>query len=304
MDTLVEFSIDPANLKDRYIEEITQTPLLTSDEEVSLSDSLARAREARQRLAEGGLSEGEHKNVQRIIDEGTAAQERLLMANTRLVVSVAKKYTHRGIPLVDLIHEGIIGLIRATKKFDPARGNRFSTYATWWIRQAITRAIDNNARTIRLPVHRSVEINRLSFTKNRLIQELGRDPNEDELAEALDTTPEQIRDTLSISIAPISLELPQDDDENRTLADVIPDVDTVSPEESTIQNLKQQQVREVLDALPMREAQVLMLRYGFQDGRSHTLQEVGNKMGITRERVRQIESQAMKRLRGSASRIR
>ena len=304
MDTLVEFSIDPANLKDRYIEEITQTPLLTSDEEVSLSDSLNRAREARQRLAEGGLSEGERKNVQRIIDEGTAAQERLLMANTRLVVSVAKKYTHRGIPLVDLIHEGIIGLIRATKKFDPARGNRFSTYATWWIRQAITRAIDNNARTIRLPVHRSVEINRLSFTKNRLIQELGRDPNEDELAEALDTTPEQIRDTLSISIAPISLELPQDDDENRTLADVIPDVDTVSPEESTIQNLKQQQVREVLDALPMREAQVLMLRYGFQDGRSHTLQEVGNKMGITRERVRQIESQAMKRLRGSASRIR
>ena len=304
MDTLVEFSIDSANLKDRYIEEITQTPLLTSDEEVSLSDSLARAREARQRLAEGGLSEGEHKNVQRIIDEGTAAQERLLMANTRLVVSVAKKYTHRGIPLVDLIHEGIIGLIRATKKFDPARGNRFSTYATWWIRQAITRAIDNNAHTIRLPVHRSVEINRLSFTKNRLIQELGRDPNEDELAEALDTTPEQIRDTLSISMAPISLELPQDDDENRTLADVIPDVDTVSPEESTIQNLKQQQVREVLDALPMREAQVLMLRYGFQDGRSHTLQEVGNKMGITRERVRQIESQAMKRLRGSASRIR
>lgn len=304
VDTLVEFSIDPANLKDRYIEEITQTPLLTSDEEVSLSDSLARAREARQRLAEGGLSEGARKNVQRLIDEGTAAQERLLMANTRLVVSVAKKYTHRGIPLVDLIHEGIIGLIRATKKFDPARGNRFSTYATWWIRQAITRAIDNNARTIRLPVHRSVEINRLSFTKNRLVQELGREPNEDELAKALDTTPEQIRDTLSISMAPISLELPQDDDENRTLADVIPDVETASPEESTIENLKQQQVREVLDALPTREAQVLMLRYGFQDGQSHTLQEVGNKMGITRERVRQIESQAMKRLRGSVSRIR
>lgn len=304
MESLVEFSIDPSTLKDRYIEEITQTPLLTSDEEISLSDSLARARIARQRLAEGGLPEGERKNVQRIIDEGTAAQERLLMANTRLVVSVAKKYTHRGIPLVDLIHEGIIGLIRATKKFDPARGNRFSTYATWWIRQAITRAIDNNARTIRLPVHRSVEINRLSFTKNRLIQELGREPNEDELAKALDTTPEQIRDTINISMPPISLELPQDEDDNRTLADVIPDVDTASPEESTIRNLKQEQVREVLDALPLREAQVLMLRYGFQDGRSHTLQEVGNKMGITRERVRQIESQAMKRLRGSASRIR
>lgn len=304
MDALVEFSIDPNNMKDRYIEEITKTPLLTPDEEVSLAQSIDNARQARKRLAEGGLSERNRKNLQRAIDDGSAARERLLMANTRLVVSVAKKYSRRGIPLVDLIHEGIIGLIRATKKFDSARGNRFSTYATWWIRQAITRAIDNNARTIRLPVHRSVEINRLSFIKNKLTQTLGRDPNEAELAEAMDMTPEQIRDTLSISLAPISLELPQDEDDNRTLADVIPDMDSASPEESTIENLKQQQVREVLDALPMREAQVLMLRYGFQDGRSHTLQEVGNKMGITRERVRQIESQAMNRLRNEASRIR
>ncbi len=286
------------------IEEITKTPLLTPDEEVALAHSIANARKARQRIAEGGLSEKEQKGVQRIIDDGSAARERLLMANTRLVVSVAKKYTHRGIPLVDLIHEGIIGLIRATKKFDPARGNRFSTYATWWIRQAITRAIDNNARTIRLPVHRSVEINRLSFMKNKLIQELGRDPSEAELAEAMEMSLEQVRDTLSISLAPISLELPQDEDDNRTLGDVIPDMDTISPEESTIENLKQEQVREVLEALPMREAQVLMLRYGFQDGKSHTLQEVGNKMGITRERVRQIESQAINRLRGSVSKIR
>jgi RNA polymerase primary sigma factor len=303
-ENLVRFDIDPNSMKDRYIEEITKTPLLTSDEEVALAESIASAREARMRLADGGLSDRERRSVQRIIDEGSTARERLLMANTRLVVSVAKKYSHRGIPLVDLIHEGIIGLIRATKKFDPARGNRFSTYATWWIRQAITRAIDNNARTIRLPVHRSVEINRLSFTKNRLIQALGREPNEGELAEAMEMTPEQLRDTLVISMAPISLELPQDEDDNRTLADVIPDLDSASPEESTIQNLKQQQVREVLDALPMREAQVLMLRFGFQDGRAHTLQEVGNKMGITRERVRQIESQAMNKLRGSESRFR
>ncbi len=304
MDNLVEFNIDPNSMKDRYIEEITKTPLLTPDEEVSLSQRIASARQARQQLAEGGLTERERKDLQRVIDDGSAARERLLMANTRLVVSVAKKYTHRGIPLVDLIHEGIIGLIRATKKFDPGRGNRFSTYATWWIRQAITRAIDNNARTIRLPVHRSVEINRLSFMKNKLIQELGREPNELELAEAMDMTPEQIRDTLNISLAPISLELPQDEDNNRTLADVIPDEETASPEESTMQNMKEEQVREVLDALPMREAQVLMLRYGFQDGRAHTLQEVGNKMGITRERVRQIESQAINRLRGTAGRIR
>jgi RNA polymerase primary sigma factor len=304
VDNLVEFNIDPNSMKDRYIEEITKTPLLTPDEEVSLSQRIASARQARQQLAEGGLTERERKDLQRVIDDGSAARERLLMANTRLVVSVAKKYTHRGIPLVDLIHEGIIGLIRATKKFDPGRGNRFSTYATWWIRQAITRAIDNNARTIRLPVHRSVEINRLSFMKNKLIQELGREPNELELAEAMDMTPEQIRDTLNISLAPISLELPQDEDNNRTLADVIPDEETASPEESTMQNMKEEQVREVLDALPMREAQVLMLRYGFQDGRAHTLQEVGNKMGITRERVRQIESQAINRLRGTAGRIR
>jgi len=304
VDNLMSFDIDPNNMKDRYIEEITSTPLLTADEEIALAESIASARKARQSLADGGLSESERKNVQRIIDDGSAARERLLMANTRLVVSVAKKYSRRGIPLVDLIHEGIIGLIRATKKYDPARGNRFSTYATWWIRQAITRAIDNNARTIRLPVHRSVEINRLSFTKNRLIQELGREPNEEELADEMGMSLEQIRDILNISMAPISLELPQDEDDNRTLADVIPDVESSSPEESTMENLKQQQVREVLDALPMREAQVLMLRYGFQDGRSHTLQEVGNKMGITRERVRQIESQAMNRLRSSASRIR
>ncbi|TFH38168.1 MAG: sigma-70 family RNA polymerase sigma factor [Anaerolineales bacterium] len=303
MDELVEFSIDPNSQKDRYIEEITRTPLLTSDEEISLAESISKARMARQRLAQGDLSEIERKNVQRIIDDGSIARERLLMANTRLVVSVAKKYSHRGIPLVDLIHEGIIGLIRATKKFDPARGNRFSTYATWWIRQAITRAIDNSARTIRLPVHRSVEINRLAFAKNKLIQELGRDPDVDELAKATGTTPEQVRDTLHIGMTPISLELPQDDDENRTLADVLPDLDSTSPEESTIENLKQEQVREVLEQLPAREAQVLMLRYGFQDGRSHTLQEVGNQMGITRERVRQIESQAMNRMRNSARRI-
>ncbi len=290
--------------RDEYIEEITQTPLLTAEEEVSLSENLAKARDARRRLAQGGLREHEIEQLQTTIETGSAARERLVMANTRLVVSIAKRYTNRGIPLLDLIQEGIIGLIRATKKFDPARGNRFSTYATWWIRQAITRAIDNQSRTIRLPVHKSVEISKLSQAKNRLMQSLGRDPNEFELAEELGISPDLVTEIINISQAPISLDLPQDDDENRTLGDVIPDQEVENPEQSTVENLMQQQVREVLDALPAREAQVLMLRYGFTNGRSHTLQEVGEKMGITRERVRQIENQAMSRLRSDATRIR
>ena len=290
--------------RDEYIEEITQTPLLTAEEEVALSKNLARARDARRRLAQGGLRENEIEQLQATIETGSAARERLVMANTRLVVSIAKRYTNRGIPLLDLIQEGIIGLIRATKKFDPARGNRFSTYATWWIRQAITRAIDNQSRTIRLPVHKSVEISKLSQAKNRLMQSLGRDPNELELAEELGISPDLVTEILNISQAPISLDLPQDDDENRTLGDMIPDQEVENPEQSTVENLMQQQVREVLDALPAREAQVLMLRYGFTNGRSHTLQEVGEKMGITRERVRQIENQAMSRLRSDSTRIR
>jgi RNA polymerase primary sigma factor len=290
--------------RDEYIEEITQTPLLTAEEEVALSENLAKALDARRRLAQGGLREHEVVQLQTTIETGSAAREHLVMANTRLVVSIAKRYTNRGIPLLDLIQEGIIGLIRATKKFDPARGNRFSTYATWWIRQAITRAIDNHSRTIRLPVHKSVEISKLSQAKNRLMQSLGRDPNELELAEELGISPDLVTEILNISQAPISLDLPQDDDENRTLGDMIPDQEVENPEQSTVENLIQEQVREVLDALPAREAQVLMLRYGFTNGRSHTLQEVGEKMGITRERVRQIENQAMSRLRSDSTRIR
>ncbi|MEJ2011055.1 MAG: sigma-70 family RNA polymerase sigma factor [Anaerolineales bacterium] len=290
--------------RDEYIEQITQTPLLTAEEEISLSQDLARARKARRRLAQGGLSESEERRLRHVIEEGSLARERLIMANTRLVVSVAKRYTNRGIPLMDLIHEGIIGLIRATKKFDPSRGNRFSTYATWWIRQAITRSIDNTSRTIRLPVHKSVEINKLLQARNRLTQSLGREPNDLELAGELGTTPQLVQETINISQAPISLDLPQDDDENRTLGDTIPDLEVETPEGTAVENLMQQQVRDVLDALPAREAQVLMLRYGFTDGRSHTLQEVGDKLGITRERVRQIEMQAMSRIRSDARRIR
>ncbi|MGD8604115.1 MAG: sigma-70 family RNA polymerase sigma factor, partial [Anaerolineales bacterium] len=229
---------------------------------------------------------------------------RLLMANTRLVVSVAKKYTGRGVPFLDLIHEGIIGLMRATKKFEVERGNRFSTYATWWIRQAITRAIDNHGRTIRLPVHKNVEINKLNYATRFLAQEMGRDPSDEELADYLNVSAEQVRDTQRIAQTPISLELPQDDDdEGRVLADMLSDPNAPQPEDVASIEIQNEQIRQVMQALPAREEQVLLLRFGFHDGKSYTLQQVGDKMGLTRERVRQIETQALSRLRRKATEL-
>jgi RNA polymerase primary sigma factor len=304
MDLSTLTNINSRTLKDRYIEEITKTPLLTPEEEIDLTGKIRAAESARQQLASGDFENQELDSIQRVIEEGTMAQEKILLANTRLVLSVAKRYTGRGIPLLDLVQEGIIGLMRATKKFEPERGNRFSTYATWWIRQAITRSIDNNARIIRLPVHKNIEINKVAYARNELMQEFGREPTEDEIAEVLEMTPQQVLETMRISQTPISLELPQDDDENRTLADLIPDDEAYSPEESTTERIMKEQIKDVLDELPLREARVLMLRYGFQDGRTYTLQEVGDAMGITRERVRQIESQAMNRLRATAQNIR
>lgn len=304
MDLSTLTNINSRTLKDRYIEEITKTPLLTSEEEVELTGKIRAAEKARQQLAEGDFETKDRDRIQQVIEEGTMAQERILLANTRLVLSVAKRYTGRGIPLLDLVQEGLIGLMRATKKFEPERGNRFSTYATWWIRQAITRSIDNNARIIRLPVHKNIEINKVAYTRNQLMQEFGREPTEDEIAEVLDLSPEQVLETMRIGQTPISLELPQDDDENRTLADLIPDHEAASPEQTTTESIMKEQIKDVLDELPMREARVLMLRYGFQGGKTYTLQEVGDVMGITRERVRQIESQAMNRLRATAQKIR
>jgi len=302
MNTQAVGRFDKDALGHEYIEEITKTPLLTAEEEVDLSHRIRLSREARLQLAEG-VSQDEMGSLERIIEDGAAAREHLLMANTRLVISVAKRYTERGIPFLDLVHEGIIGLIRATKKFNPEMGNRFSTYATWWIRQAITRAIDNHGRTIRLPVHKNVEINRLSAARNRLLQDFGRKPTIEELAHTLERSQAEINEILRIGQAPISLETPQDGDDNRVLADSLPDVDIPSPEDVTTRSLMQEQVRDVIDALPMREAQVLLLRYGFHDGKSHTLQEVGDRMGITRERVRQIENQALTKLRTTGERI-
>jgi RNA polymerase primary sigma factor len=296
--------IDIEDLRRTYLDDITQTPLLTAEEEVSLTRSLQRARKARKELLQGDVSQKRKAELNAIIEAGSAARERLLMANTRLVVSVAKKYRSRGMPFIDLVQEGIIGLIRATKKYDPDRGTRFSTYATWWIRQAITRTIDNHARTIRLPVHKKTEINRLNYARHELAQDLGREPTVEELAQNLDRTPEEVRDTIKIAQHPLSLEIPQDDEDGRLLGDMLPDDDAESPEEAAETSLTHDRVREVLEDLSPREAKVIMLRYGLQDGQTYALQQVGDRMGITRERVRQIESQALSRLRNNAKKLR
>ncbi|MEJ2550960.1 MAG: sigma-70 family RNA polymerase sigma factor [Anaerolineales bacterium] len=296
--------IDIEDLRRTYLDDITQTPLLTAEEEVSLTRSLQRARRARKELLQGNVSQKRKEELNAIIEAGSAARERLLMANTRLVVSVAKKYRSRGMPFIDLVQEGIIGLIRATKKYDPDRGTRFSTYATWWIRQAITRTIDNHARTIRLPVHKKTEINRLNYARHELAQDLGREPTVEELAQNLNRTPEEVRDTIKIAQHPLSLETPQDDEDGRLLGDMLPDDDAESPEEAAETSLIYDRVREVLEDLSPREAKVIMLRYGLQDGQTYALQQVGDRMGITRERVRQIESQALSRMRNNAKKLR
>jgi RNA polymerase primary sigma factor len=295
---------DVDKLRSQYLHDITRTPLLSAEEEVTLTGKIHQARKARKRIAGGDLSLEEQREAQRYIQEGTAARERLMMANTRLVVSVASRYQKRGLPFIDLVQEGIIGLIRAIEKFDPERGNRFSTYATWWIRQAITRGLANNSRTIRLPVHRTTEINRLGQATHKLTQELGREPTLEELAQFLDTTPEKIQETIQYAQTPISLELPQDDDEDRLLGDLLEDREATYPEDAVSQIIMEEQIQDVLLQLPPREAQVLKLRYGLQDGTSYKLQQVGERMGITRERVRQIESQALSRLRRRARKLR
>lgn len=291
---------DASDARRKYVEEITRTPLLTREEEIELATTVRKGITAREQLVAGGLDEKELHNLRVVIEEGNAAREKMLMANTRLVISVAKRYNGRGIPFTDLVQEGFVGLMRATAKYDVSHGTRFSTYATWWIRQAITRSIDNHSRTIRLPVHKGVEINKLFRTSSKLLQELGREPSDHEIAEHLDMSVDQVQETMQLAHPPLSLESPQGDDEDRVLGDMLADEELVLPEEAAEQNVLKVRVREALHDLPPREAQVLRLRYGFHDGKVYTLREVGRKMGITRERVRQIETHALARLRATS----
>ena len=290
-------NIDTDDTIGLYLKEVGRVPLLTAEEEVQLAQRIEQGRLSREELARGNVGPRRRKDLQYLIEDGWAAREHLITANSRLVISVAKKYMGRGVPFLDLIQEGNIGLIRAAKKFDYRRGHKFSTYATWWIRQAVTRAIADQGRTIRVPVHMGDQINKLLRVQHQLTQRLGRDPSVEELAEALEVTPQKVENMIQVARRPLSLETPTDDEEDSVLGDFIQDEDIPAPDDTATYNLLREHLENVLDGLPPREVRILQLRYGLLDGQAYTLEEVGRKMGVTRERVRQIEAQALSRLR-------
>jgi len=291
-------NIDTDDTIGLYLKEVSRVPLLSDiNEERALAIRIERGKFAREELARGNVSPKRRLELRQQIEDGWQAREHLITANSRLVISVAKKYMGRGVPFLDLIQEGNIGLIRATKKFEYQRGHKFSTYATWWIRQAVTRAIADQGRTIRVPVHMGDQINKLLRMQHQLTQKLGRDPSVEELAEALEVPPKKVENMIQVARRPLSLETPTDDEEDSVLGDFIEDDEAPPPDDTATYNLLREHLDEVLETLPPREVRILQLRYGLQDGQAYTLEEVGRKMGVTRERVRQIEAQALQRLR-------
>jgi RNA polymerase primary sigma factor len=294
--------IDTTDSIGLYLKEVSQVPLLTAAKEIELAQRMENGRAAREELARGKIAPHRRIELHRSIEDGWAAREHLVTANSRLVISIAKKYMGRGVPFLDLIQEGNIGLMRSTKKFDYHRGNKFSTYATWWIRQAVTRAVADQGRTIRVPVHMGDHINKLFRSQYQLTQRLGREPSIAELAEALQVPPQKVEDILRIARRPLSLELPTGDEEDSVLGDFIEDDAIPAPDETATYNLLREDLRAILSGLPPREVRILQLRYGLLDGQSYTLEEVGRKVGVTRERVRQIEAQALNRLRAPSIR--
>ncbi len=290
-------AVDAGDSLAQYLTHIGQVPLLSQDEEVDLARRIERGQAARDELAEGGHSAKRKQELTTLIQDGMAAFEHLILANTRLVVSVAKKYRGRGVPFQDLIQEGHIGLMRAAKKFDHERGLKFSTYATWWIRQAITRVIADHSRTIRLPVYVSDQINRMRRMSHDLVMDLHREPTPAELAEAMELPVSNVEDLLRAAHQPISLEQTIEEEGERELGETLPDEDGPDPEEELAIASLQQHVREALEDLPPRERRAVEMRHGLTDGRVYTLEEVGKQLGVTRERARQLEAQAFRRLR-------
>jgi RNA polymerase primary sigma factor len=287
---------DPVRM---YLKEIGKVPLLTASEEVDLAKKIEAGEEASAKLREKGdkLSREELRTLRRQERTGQEAKRKLVEANLRLVVSIAKRYVGRGMLFLDLIQEGNLGLIRAVEKFDFRKGYKFSTYATWWIRQAITRAIADQARTIRIPVHMVETINKLIRVQRSLLQELGREPTPEEIAEQMELTPEKVREIIKVSQEPVSLETPIGEEEDSHLGDFIEDSDAVVPIDAASFILLQEQLEDVLNSLNEREKEVIRLRFGLTDGHPRTLEEVGREFGVTRERIRQIESKTLAKLR-------
>lgn len=291
---------DPVRM---YLKEIGKVPLLSADEEINIAMRMEKGDEAKQMLESGinadgkPLTDEEKKQCQAAIDDGTQAKRLLAEANLRLVVSIAKRYVGRGMLFLDLIQEGNLGLIKAVEKFDYRKGYKFSTYATWWIRQAITRAIADQARTIRIPVHMVETINKLIRVSRQLLQEKGREPQPEEVAEAMGISVEKVREIIKIAQEPVSLETPIGEEEDSHLGDFIQDDDAPPPAEAASFTLMKEQLMGVLDTLTPREKKVLSLRFGLEDGRQRTLEEVGQEFNVTRERIRQIEAKALRKLR-------
>jgi RNA polymerase primary sigma factor len=282
---------------DLYLKEMARVPLLSREQEVELASKLHMGREAQRALEEKDPLPAERDRLQSVVDAGQAARDHLIRANTRLVVSVAKKYMNRGVPFLDLIQEGNIGLMKAVDRFDHTRGYRLSTYATWWIRQTVTRAIADQGRTIRMPVHMGDQLRRMYKVAQQLEQDLNRKPAPLEIANELGVDVDRVRWMIDISRRSTSLQRPVGEDREMELGMLIEDTNTPSPAEMTSETIMREQINRVLSTLTPREARILRMRFGLHDGRTYTLEEIGDKFGLTRERIRQLEGRALRRLR-------
>lgn len=290
-------NISPDDTVSLYFKEMGQEPLLTREQEIELAKRMERGQEAERELARNSHSQEKRAKLERIISDGEAAREHLIKANTRLVVSIAKRYRGQGMSFLDLIQAGNIGLIKAADKFDYRRGNKFGTYATWWIRQSIARTLKQQGRTIRIPVHTTDRIRKLYKTAQRMEQDLGHRPTPEEIADEMDLDPEEVRWLLEVSRRPYSLERPVGEEEDSEFGDFIEDESAPSPVQTAELHMLHDELQEALTALTPREVRVLRMRFGLGGEETYTLREVGEKLGVTRERIRQIEGQALKKLR-------
>jgi RNA polymerase primary sigma factor len=280
-----------------YFKESGHVPLLTRGEEVELAKQMERGLQAQHQLSRNGHDPQERERLERLIEMGKEARQHLIEANTRLVVSIAKKHREQGVPFLDLIQEGNLGLIRAVDKFDYRRGTRFSTYATWWIRQSVSRALAEQGRTIRIPIHMSDRIRKMYKTAQRMEQERGRKPAPEEIAEEMDLDPSKVEWMMRASQRPLHLERPVGEEGDTELAHFIEDEETPAPSDVVSQHLLTDKLEELLSTLTPRQARILRLRFGLQDGYSYNLEEIAQRFGLTRERIRQIEQEALNRLR-------